>query len=314
MKPEGYFTWSDEIAASLKNIHADSKKRPRTILNLGDSISCSDCFVWHLRTRLSEPGMLSSEGYRYLPKNLGARGGMESSWGKQRVGKALSRGDPELATILFGTNDLQHGKRDPKRFRANMEAIVEACIGNKTVPILLKIPTARTIKDEVLDLFNREVDELAKAKKIPVIDTCTIFRKYGGWKALCFDGVHPNAKRDGTGGYDYINRTFFALYKRIEKEVFGRSVAERKPKLLGREDKDGVVIEAYDRNADGKPDFWLHKKGGEKIEERFDSDFDGRIEVTWRFKAGRLISGKEVHDGKTEVPFVMKDGWKNETP
>jgi len=68
-EPGRYYDLGPDVIAHLRRLHEGAHTRPKTILNLGDSISASDCFVWHERTRLDRPGMLSSEGYIYLPKD-----------------------------------------------------------------------------------------------------------------------------------------------------------------------------------------------------------------------------------------------------
>ena len=314
--PDEYITWNADIAANLKKLRAGAQTKPKTIMNAGDSISYSDCFIWPLRTRLEQPGMLSSEGYIFQPKKWSAKGGCESGWGKENVDKAMKKGNPELATILFGTNDLQHRKDDAKAFRANMEFMVDACLKNGTIPILFTIPTARTIKTEPLAAFNGEIMALAAEKKIPVIDAHKIYVNMGGWKDLCFDGVHPNSKKNGAGGYDYMNVVFVKLYQKIEKEIIVRKDPALKPKLLETKKEGEETIEIYDRNGDGKADYWLQKQGDLKMHEEYDSDFDGKVDVWWDFKDGKLDSGKEDldRDGEPDMPFKMIDGWKNETP
>lgn len=293
--------------------------RPRSILNLGDSISYSDCFIWHERTNLRRPGMLSSEGYVYFPKPWGCGQGQTSAWGRENTPRALDRAHPEVATILFGTNDLEEGAKDPGPFIANIRAIIDDCLKRGTIPVLLAIPPARTIDPGRLAVFNEALDALARRKEIPFIATDMLFADHGGWPALTSDGVHPDSNRQGTSGYDLINHVFRQLYERIERQVIGRDPGPRKfvdHVLSTTTAPDGTQVQAIDRNGDGKTDLWRYLKGGQVVREDYDSDFDGRIDVRWNFRNGHLVSGVEDcdRDGKLETPFIMRDGWKNETP
>lgn len=293
------------------------RPRPKSILNLGDSISFSDCFIWPERTRINRPGMLSSEGYVYFPKAWGAKSGETSAWGRANARAALQRARPEFATILFGTNDLLHGRTDVDAFIENIDAIVEACFETGAIPILFAIPPADGIAPERLAAFNNRLGTLAIQKHIPYIRTDRLFFDAGGYESLCTDGVHPALRPDESGGYDYINFVFRKLLKQIEADVLDRLEKPRQRVPLGTETNPaGLPTNLYDTNRDSQPDVWeITQRDGSVLEE-YDSDYDGAVDVRWHFEMGYLMSGEEdmARDGRFSVPFVLTDGWKNETP
>ncbi|MCJ8331103.1 MAG: SGNH/GDSL hydrolase family protein [Lentisphaeria bacterium] len=317
MKTNKYFLWNKAIAKNLKVIRneAGSHVRPKSILSAGDSISYSDCFIWHLRTRLKQPGMLSSEGYVYYPKQWCALGGQQSDWGKRKIKQAIKKGKPELITILFGTNDLRHGKKDSEKFAANIRYIIDTAIKGGAIPILITIPPAENMNTKTFQAFNQKIRSFSVKLKLPLIDFEKIFKDFGNWQALTFDGVHPNSKKDGSGGYDHFNRIFFDLYKLIEKDVFNREIKKPKRVLLKETKKGDSVIKEYGVNKNSKTTIWVTCKNKKVVHESYDSDLDGKIDLIWTYKNGKIISGEEDldRDGKLETKFTIKNAWKNET-
>ena len=312
-----YYSLDENTIDRLRGIHESAPTRAKTILSLGDSISFSDCFLWHERTRLNRPGMLSTEGYIYVPKTLGCQSGVTSEWGRKNSRSAIEQSNAELTTILFGTNDLQKGQHDVDRFIQNIAVIVDASVQQGTIPIVFTIPPAKTISEAPLQRFNEAIAKLAKEKNVPIVYTDRLFRDFGGFSDLCFDGVHPNTTPEGNGGYDLINGVFRQIYKRIETEVFGRNAEELGETKLGTDTDDaGRRIEIYDRNADGIADLWVTELSEGIRTEKYDSDFDQQIDVEWQFEQGQLMKGMEnmARDGSSWIPFEMREGWKNETP
>jgi len=208
------------IIANLRKKY-NSSNRPKSILNLGDSISKSMAFVWPMR--YSRPGMLINEGYEYIDKDTAAAESKTSSWGREIVDKALKSSRPETVTILFGTNDASTSVYTGSYF-ANMEYIVQACLDNGSVPVLFTIPPFGSVPAEKLENYNYQIRTIAMEKQVPLCDLYRLFIDQPDWKQLLFDGVHPNFFEDGSkvGGYNLINDIVFEVYKILERDVMLR--------------------------------------------------------------------------------------------
>lgn len=187
---------------------------PRSILAIGDSISESQAFLWVMRWAPYAPsGISDSEGYVHLPKELAALSGQLSSWGRDIAPGALAQGRPEVASILFGTNDLVQRVYDPGSYRANIEAIVDACIARGTLPILMTLPPLYGDAELVEDP-NRIVREISQARQIPLFDMWQLLVDRGDFDDDLPDEVHPDLD-----AYVVINREWIALYKWAEHHV-----------------------------------------------------------------------------------------------
>jgi len=207
------------IINNLRNIYNKSNRK-KTILNLGDSISYSMAFMWPMRW--NKPGLTVNEGYKYIDKNTAARNNMKSHWGKKIIDSTLKSIKPETVTILFGTNDIL--KNDsPAKYYDSMEYIIDSCLKQGTIPILLTIPPTTKKTIDTVKAFNYQLKELARTKKIPLLDVFQLFLEQKNWKNLLSDGVHPSYFEDSDAcGYYLINESLYEMYKIIEAQVMDR--------------------------------------------------------------------------------------------
>ena len=233
---------------NLRKIHNKSN-REKSILNVGDSISYSMAFMWPMRW--NKPGLTINEGYIYLDKNIASKSNMKSHWGKRIINSALQSTRPEVATILFGTNDILKGD-SPAKFYDSMEFIIDSCIDNGTIPILLTIPPTKNKSLDTVKEFNYQLRELARSKNIPVLDVFQLFIDQADWTVLLSDGIHPSYFEDSNaGGYCLINESLYELYKIIEMEVLGRPNKKLSPiidNIPFSYHEDSSIIFNYDFN------------------------------------------------------------------
>ncbi|MCD6459497.1 DUF4091 domain-containing protein [bacterium] len=207
------------IIANLRKIYNKSN-RPKSILNVGDSISFSMAFMWPMRW--NKPGLTINEGYKYIDKNAAAKSDMKSNWGKNIIDSVLKNIHPQTATILFGTNDVLKNA-NPAKYYDNMEYIIDACIKHGTIPILLTIPPTTKKSIDTVKKFNYQLRELARTKKIPVLDIFQLFMDQNNWRDLLSDGIHPSYFEDSrAGGYSLINESLYEMYKMIETYVINK--------------------------------------------------------------------------------------------
>lgn len=219
-KYEEFYTLNREILENLRK-HYSLNTRRKSIMNVGDSISESRAFMWQMRWQREGLKNNPKEGYIYIEKELSSAGNTTSEWGRKIIDGALEKGNPEFATIMFGTNDMLQGK-DIGNYNENMAYIVDACLRHGTVPLLLTILPSTEKSLSVAEEYNNCLRTIAKEKKVPLFDVYKLFLSKGDWELLLSDGVHPTINEKGAGGYNIMDDVIFEVYKRLEKEVMFR--------------------------------------------------------------------------------------------
>ena len=137
--------------APMKKVHARFTGRPGTFALFGDSITVSLAFWAPLQ---GNPKGLDPEGDAALKlvkgymrpecwrdwrgPEYGNNGSMTIRWADENVAKWLHKLNPEVALIMFGTNDLTAVPLD--EYEKKTRAVVQKCLDNGTVVILSTIP------------------------------------------------------------------------------------------------------------------------------------------------------------------------------
>src|SRR5205823_7593087 len=133
-----------EWVAPMKKVRARFRGTPGTLALFGDSITVSMAFWAPLG---GEPKGMSKEmeaahklvkGYMRPDgwnKGRGAKygneGGMTVRWAHENMATWLRELNPEVAVIMFGTNDL--GALDEKEYADKTAEVVDRCLKNGTV-------------------------------------------------------------------------------------------------------------------------------------------------------------------------------------
>jgi lysophospholipase L1-like esterase len=99
--------------------------------------------------------------------NYGNQGSMTIRWAHENVDTWLKKHNPEVALIMFGTNDLGQLKID--EYDKKTREVVDKCLANGTVVILSTIPpfSGRFEKSKE---FADVVRKIAKDKQVPLSD------------------------------------------------------------------------------------------------------------------------------------------------
>jgi lysophospholipase L1-like esterase len=166
--------------APMKKVRERFKGEPGTLALFGDSITVSMAFWAPLR---GEPKGMPDEMAKahvlvkdYMKpecwdKWRGAKYGNEGSttirWAHDNIDKWLKDHNPEVAVIMFGTNDL--GALEEKEYEEKTAEVVERCLKNGTV-VILTTPPPRSGHVEKSKQFAEVVRRVAKDKKVPLID------------------------------------------------------------------------------------------------------------------------------------------------
>ena len=112
----------------------------------------------------------------------------------------LARYSPQIAIVMFGTNDAWQGRRADE-FAGDMSRIIRALLENGAIPILSTIPPMIPAP-ELGDRYNAELWKLAEHHKLPVIDfhgEIVGRRMDGSWNGAILnqDDPHPTDSRAG---------------------------------------------------------------------------------------------------------------------
>jgi lysophospholipase L1-like esterase len=191
--------------------------RPRVVMPLGDSISATLAYITARSFECSLPDFTFDAGYRLVGQPgtwdvvLAALGNTTAEWGRSVVEAEdwYQEIRPEMATVMFGTNELWNGNQGLESYVTHMRAIVDRLLEHYVIPILITLPpgtyrirSAREICGEwCADLavnyhtedFAQAVRDLAAERLVPLVDLHRRYVEYdkGSWGALLSDGVHP---------------------------------------------------------------------------------------------------------------------------
>jgi hypothetical protein len=160
--------------AAMKAVHAKGEARKGSVSQIGDSITYTKAFLAPMTWE--KPAGFESVAARVDAKLLNERKGPPhgnySGWvakqGLDAIGNVLAAEQPEIAVIMYGTNDVLKGVA-PADYRRQLDGIVAACIEAGCVPIVSTIPPILNKDDRVAE-FNAAVRAVAAERKIPLVD------------------------------------------------------------------------------------------------------------------------------------------------
>jgi hypothetical protein len=170
---------------------------------------------------------------------FGNEGGMTIRWAYENIDRWLSRLNPEVALIMFGTNDL--GSVGLEEYKNKTREVVQKCLNNGTVVILSTIPPRHGLEDKA-SIYADAVREIARRMKVPLTDfhseilkrrpgdwdgALNKFSQYNGYDVptlLARDGVHPSNPKSCCDDYSeeglkccgYSLRNYLILMKYAE--------------------------------------------------------------------------------------------------
>ena len=210
----------------MQDVHADYTGSGGTISRFGDSISVSMAYFvpmqyGHTNTTPDDTTALSwirsyvtTASWHWQDNNVyhlhGCDGGTTSYWpiqsapptwpgyqpGERRVDYWLRNDNPEMAVIMWGTNDC-HAGTPAGVYKENLRQVVQACVANGTIPIITTIPPRRGYTPGVTDTYSNAVRALALEEQIPLIEyngEVHTRRPAMTWDGTLIsgDGVHPS--------------------------------------------------------------------------------------------------------------------------
>src|SRR5262245_50613184 len=139
--------WVEPMAA----VRARFTGRPGTLASFGDSITVSMAFWAPLAQAKGGPdaaaeralervrGYMLPECWReWKGPEHGSNGSMTIRWAHENAGAWLRRLNPEVAHVMFGTNDLD--QLELAEYERKTREVVDRCLSNGTIVILSTIP------------------------------------------------------------------------------------------------------------------------------------------------------------------------------
>jgi hypothetical protein len=227
----------------MKQVHSKFSGTPGTFAQFGDSITFSMAFwaplAWEpenmaadaRRAHAQVKSFMKPECWReWRGPEFGNEGTMTIRWADQNVDKWLTKLNPEVAVIMFGSNDV--GQMEADEHERKTRAVVQRCLKNGTV-VLLTTASPRSGRLEKSKQFAEAVRKIAREEKVPLIDYCgeILKRRADDWDGslaqfkavpgdtyevptlIARDGVHPsNTKQYGNDFSDAgLSRNGFTL-------------------------------------------------------------------------------------------------------
>jgi hypothetical protein len=241
----------------MKKVRARYTGQRGTVAQFGDSITITMAFFVPLQGEI-----------RNLPKDLqaahmwirgyvqgrcwrawkgaayGNEGRTTTEWAVQNLDAWLKKLNPEVALVMWGTNDTYLGPHPP-RYTDNLRTIVQKCLDNGTVPILYTIPpkgsqAGNPKETEAVLGFVKAARAVAKEKKVPLIDFYAemLSRQPENFhKKLLGDNLHPSYptqyQRDFSevalknSGYTLRNYLTLKTYYEVHRKVLSKVKSAR---------------------------------------------------------------------------------------
>jgi lysophospholipase L1-like esterase len=250
-KPEKDGGWVEAMAA----VHARFKGQRRTFAHFGDSITVSMAFWSPLRQEPKDMSASAGRAYsrveQYMAEKcwakwkgpeFGNEGTRTIRWAHQNVEAWLKRLNPEVALIMFGTNDLREVGLD--EYKQKTREVIRQCLNNGTVVILSTIPP-HSGKLKQSQEFAEAAADIAREERVPLVDYFgeILRRRPDDWDGslkkfsdvpggdyevptlICRDGVHPSnpqahfgsfsEKALNSSGYTLRNYLVMLVYSQV---------------------------------------------------------------------------------------------------
>jgi GDSL-like lipase/acylhydrolase family protein len=211
---------SDSWVNPMSQVHQKFQGVKGTFAHFGDSITVTMAFWTPLlyERRNTPPEMESAyslvKGYMQNPcwrewkgPQYGSQGSMTIRWAHQHIDDWLAGLNPEVALIMFGTNDLNSVPLS--EYRQKLRDVIQKCLDNGTVVILSTIPPRHRMADKAAQ-YSESIREIAREMQVPLTDfhqeilqrrledwdgALEKFSAYQGYDVptlIARDGVHPS--------------------------------------------------------------------------------------------------------------------------
>ncbi len=258
--------WGDAMAA----VHARFQGQRGTFAHFGDSITVSMAFWSPVRDEPKEMAPAAARAHRRVKDYMatdcwskwkgpeyGNEGGMTIRWAHQNVDAWLKRLNPEVALIMFGSNDLRQVALE--EYQQKTREVVRRCLKNGTIVILSTIPPRSGMLQESRK-YAEAAATIARDEHVPLVDFFgeVLRRRPDDWDGtlkkfgdvpgddyqvptlISRDGVHPSNPRSyianfgqealNSNGYGLRSYLVLLAYSRvIERVLDSKAKAQKRP-------------------------------------------------------------------------------------
>ncbi len=240
----------------MRQVHARFKGTPGTLAQFGDSITISLAYWAGLENLPKNATPEAAQAHQLVKQYMkpacwrdwrgpkyGSEGGMTIRWAHQNIDKWLKDHNPETATIMFGTNDLNG--LGAKEYEQKLREVIEKCLKNGTVMLVTTIPPRHGF-EEKSEQFAEIDRKVARDLKCPVIDYQAeiLKRRTDDWDGtgpkfkdvketyevptlISKDGVHPsNPRRFQDFSKESLNSNGFLLRGYLTMRAYADVIRE----------------------------------------------------------------------------------------
>jgi len=214
---------------AMKKTHAKFTGEKGTFAHFGDSITITMAFWSSLQgggknmTPETQEAFKRVQGYmkadcwsKWKGPDYGNNGSMTIRWAHENVEKWLKKLNPEVALIMFGTNDLNGVPLE--EYEKKTREVVQRCLDNGTIVILTTIPP-RSGMVEKSKKYAEAAAKVAAELNVPLCDyfgeclkrrpddwdgAAAKFSEHKGYDVptlIARDGVHPSNPKAFGGDY-----------------------------------------------------------------------------------------------------------------
>ncbi len=217
LKPEPLLPPAGRWVEPMRKAHARWTGTKGTFGQYGDSITITMAFWTPLlygerKGATGEMGEALATARKYIHRpcwrrwkggGWGNTGNMTIDWAFRNVDAWQKKMNPEVAVILFGTNDVGSGPHPPI-YTEKYAAVIDRMLADGTIPIVTTLPPhGRQVGSEaglkvVLDLRQAAI-AVARQKKVPLIDFYSeiVKRQPKEWRKIMVpDGLHPSYPKE----------------------------------------------------------------------------------------------------------------------
>jgi hypothetical protein len=228
----------------MRKVHASFKGKPGTIAQYGDSITITMAFFVPLSDNIQNLPTDLEGAHKAMKKYVrpecwrgwkgpdnGNEGGTTSDWGLKGIDGWLKKQNPELALIMWGTNDSKHGAAGTA-YKTQMAQIVDKVIANGTIPILYTIPprgdqAGNAEVTKRMEEYVKAVREIAAEKNVPLIDFYKEImdrQPENFHKTLLGDQLHPSYPDGHQNKFDEesLKLSGYTLRNYLTLKMFGQ--------------------------------------------------------------------------------------------
>jgi len=214
---------------AMKKVHEKFTGEKGTFAQFGDSITITMAFWSSLKGSRKNMAPEAEEAYklvdaymkpdcwsRWKGPEFGNNGSMTIRWAHENAEKWLKKLNPEVALIMFGTNDLHAVPLE--EYETKMREVVKRCLDNGTVVILTAIPPRHGMLEKSRT-YAETAAKIARELNVPLCDyfgECLKrrpddwdgaaekfkeFKDYDVPTLIARDGVHPSNPKAFGGDY-----------------------------------------------------------------------------------------------------------------